>query len=253
MRPPRITLRSAAAALAALSMSAGLSLPATAQQPDVEKTWTDHSWTGSDGTDFHYVEQGEGTPVILIHGFTSSAVVNWFRTGVAQRIARTNRVIALDMRGHGDTGPSPEGSEGTMMGDVIDFLDHLGIQRAHIAGYSMGGATTAGLLREAPERFITAGLLGIGVAPADADPTPPPEGTPPGAPSPAQPVDLAAIDFPVIAINGSEDRPLEKTEPMWRQLNEFTNVVVPGRNHMQAPGDPRFGDALARFIRANNP
>lgn len=241
----------AAPVVAALTLFAVSS--ATAQAPDVDKTWTDHEFTGSDGTAFHYVEQGWGTPVILIHGFTSSAVGNWFNTNVAQKLARTNRVIALDMRGHGDTGPSPEESDGTMIGDVIELMDHLGIERAHIAGYSMGGATTAGLMREAPERFITGSLLGIGVAAPDAEPAGAPSGAPRGAPSPGQPVDLTAIEFPVLAINGSEDRPIAKTEPMWRALRDFTNVVVPGRNHMQTPRDPLFGDALARFIVANNP
>ena len=91
---------------------------------DAEQTWTDHYWEGSDGTDFHYVEQGEGIPVILIHGLTSSAVGNWFNTGIGQKLATTNRVIALDMRGHGDTGPSPEGSDGTMINDVIDISSY---------------------------------------------------------------------------------------------------------------------------------
>lgn len=241
-----------AAALLTL-VHAAAAPPAEAQIDEVEKTWTDHTWTAPDGTEFHYVEQGEGTPVILIHGFTSSAVGNWFRTGVAQKIARTNRVIALDMRGHGATGPSPENSSGTMIGDVVDFLDHLGLERAHIGGYSMGGATTAGLMREAPERFITAALLGIGVAGPSEDPPEPPEGAPPGAPAPRQPVDLTTVDFPVIAINGGEDRPHEKTERMWRELERFTHVVVPGRDHLQTPRDPRFGDALATFIRAHDP
>jgi pimeloyl-ACP methyl ester carboxylesterase len=199
------------------------------------------------------VEQGQGTPVILIHGFTSSAVGNWFRTGVAQKVARTNRVVALDMRGHGDTGPSSEDSDGTMIHDVIELMDHLGIGRAHIADYSMGGATTAGLMREAPERFITGSLLGIGVAAPGTEPSAAPAAAPRGAPSPSQPVDLTAIDFPVLAINGSEDRPIPKTEPMWRALRDFTNVVIPERGHMDAPRDPLFGDALARFIAANDP
>ena len=127
------------------------------------KTWTDHTWTSPDGTKFHYVEQGKGTPVILIHGLTSSAVGNWFNPGIAQKLAKTNRVIAIDMRGHGETGPSPQDSNGTMIHDVVDFMDFLKIQKAHIGGYSMGGATTAGLLKVAPERFMTASVMGIGI------------------------------------------------------------------------------------------
>ncbi|MAK63036.1 MAG: hypothetical protein CMK09_18865 [Ponticaulis sp.] len=249
-------LRSALLATALIGASAATA-PAFAQVTGVptgiEQTWTDHSWTAPDGTVFHYVEQGEGTPVILIHGFTSSAIGNWFRPGVAQKIATTNRVIALDMRGHGDTGPSPEDSDGTMIQDVVDFMDHLRIDKAHIAGYSMGGATTAGLMREAPERFITAGPLGIGIRKADEEPAATPARAPKGAPNPSQDVDLTQIDFPVIAINGSDDRPIPKTERMWRELKNFQMVVIPGRHHMNAVSHPGFGEALHKFIVSHNP
>ena len=247
-----------------------------------EKTWTDHYWTGQDGTKFHYVEQGEGTPIILIHGLTSSAVNNWFSTGIGQKLAKTNRVIALDMRGHGDTGPSPEDSDGTMIQDVVDFMDYLGIEKAHIGGYSMGGATTSGLLKVAPERFITASIMGIGIketeewrdnTPTDPAPVRPsrpanaaaprvdlsrradgaPRGAPRGAPDANPEVDLTKIHFPVLALNGGNDRPLAKTHRMWRELRDFKYVVIPGRNHMEACRDPLFGDALVKFIVANNP
>jgi len=244
-----------------------------------EKTWTDHTWSGPDGTKFHYVEQGQGTPVILIHGLTSSAVQNWFSTNIGQKLATTNRVIALDMRGHGDTGPSPEDSDGTMIQDVIDLMDHLKIEKAHIGGFSMGGATTAGLLKVAPERFITASVMGIGIketpewldnTPKDPTPGRPanasaptidltqrpggaPRGAPKGAPDANPEVDLTKIHFPVMALNGGNDRPLAKTHRMWRELHDFTYVVIPGRNHMEVCRDPLFGDAMVRFVTANNP
>ena len=244
-----------------------------------KKTWTDHTWTSPDGTKFHYVEQGKGVPVILIHGLTSSAVGNWFNPGIAQKLAKTNRVIALDMRGHGDTGPSPAESNGTMIQDVVDFMDFLKLEKAHIGGYSMGGATTAGLLKVAPQRFITASVMGIGIketpewlgkGPTDAATTAPassgarsvdltpradgaPRGAPKGAPDANPEVDLTKIDFPVLALNGGNDRPIAKTHRMWRELKDFSYVVIPGRNHMEACRDPLFGDALVRFITANNP
>jgi pimeloyl-ACP methyl ester carboxylesterase len=254
--------------------------------PKVAKTWTDHVWTARDGTKVHYVEQGKGVPVILIHGLTSSAVGNWFNSGVAQRIAKTNRVIALDMRGHGDTGPSPAGSKGTMIQDVIDFMDDQKIPKAHIGGYSMGGATTAGLLKVAPDRFITASVMGMGVretaewqgkTPRDPAPSAPPaaptassatlaaaggltlnnagvpRGAPMGAPEANPDVDLTRIRFPVLSLNGGDDTPLAKTHRMWRELQDYTYVVVPGRNHMQTSADPRFGEALATFISSHNP
>jgi len=249
-----------------------------------EQTWTDHRWQGSDGTDFHYVEQGEGVPIILIHGLTSSAVSNWFNTGIGQKLAATNRVIAIDMRGHGDTGESPENTDGTMINDIVEFMDYLGLDKAHIGGYSMGGATTTGLLKTVPERFITASIMGIGIretsawqgrTAVDGSAVPPaadaedtstapsrampldsrgvPRGAPNGAPEPNPEVDLTNINFPVLALNGGNDRPLAKTHRMWRELKDFKYVVIPGRNHMEAPRDPLFGDALVKFIRANNP
>lgn len=247
------------------------------------KTWTDHTWTGPDGTKFHYVEQGKGTPVILVHGLTSSAVGNWFNPGIAQKLAKTNRVIAIDMRGHGDTGPSPEDSKGTMIQDIVDFMDYLKIEKAHIGGYSMGGATTAGLLKIAPERFITAAVMGIGIketpewlgkTPTDAPTTAAaapaaapgdrsvdltrradgaPRSAPKGAPDANPEVDLTKIAFPVLALNGGNDRPIAKTHRMWRELKDFTYVVIPGRNHMEACRDPLFGDSLVRFITSNDP
>jgi pimeloyl-ACP methyl ester carboxylesterase len=252
------------------------------------KTWTDHTWISPDGTRFHYVEQGKGTPMILIHGLTSSAVTNWFNPGIAQKLAKTNRVIAIDMRGHGDTGPSPADSKGTMIQDIVDFMNYLKIDKAHIGGYSMGGATTSGLLKTAPERFITASVMGIGIketaewlgktpidVPSTASTTLPtgqpspagnpgrvdltpradgaPRGAPKGAPDANPEVDLTKINFPVLALNGGNDRPLAKTHRMWRELRDFTYVVIPGRNHMEACRDPLFGDALVKFITANNP
>lgn len=264
-----------AQAPAAAPSAAPLAFPKAALR--VPKTWTDHTFTTTTGVKLHYIEQGQGTPVILIHGLTSSAVGNWFNTGVGQRLAKTNRVIALDMRGHGDTGAVPADAKGDMIGDVVELMNFLKIEKAHIGGYSMGGATTAGLLKRAPERFITASLMGIGVketadwegkgpkdpaAPAAATaPTPRmetnaagiPRGAPSGAPVANQDVDLTKIKFPVLSINGSNDYPLSKTHRMWRELEDYTYVVIPGRNHMQASGDPLFGEKLAQFIVAHDP
>jgi pimeloyl-ACP methyl ester carboxylesterase len=216
-------------------------------------------------------------------------VSNWFNPGIAQKLAKTNRVIAIDMRGHGETGPSPADSSGTMIQDIVDFMDYLKIQKAHIGGYSMGGATTSGLLKVAPERFLTASVMGIGIketpewvgkTPTDAPATPAaaapaatapspagnpggvnltpradgaPMGAPKGAPDANPEVDLTKINFPVLALNGGNDRPISKTHRMWRELRDFTYVVIPGRNHLEACRDPLFGDALVRFITSHNP
>src|SRR5688500_17295455 len=129
-----------------------------------EEEWYTHGYFNvSDGTKLHYVEAGEGTPVILIHGAGGSAVGNWFANGIAKALIETNRVIGLDMRGHGLSEAGPEGGRGNMSKDVLEFMEQQGIEKAHIGGYSMGGGVTLGILATNPEKFITASFQGSGI------------------------------------------------------------------------------------------
>jgi pimeloyl-ACP methyl ester carboxylesterase len=76
-------------------------------------------------------------------------------------------VVALDCRGHGESGKplDPEAYGGTKMADdVIALMDHLGINVADLMGYSMGGMLSASLLVRRPERFRSVILAGIGDA-----------------------------------------------------------------------------------------
>ena len=112
------------------------------------------------GVRLRYVEQGAGEPVVLVHGFTNTLEV-WAKNGIVQDLARNYRVIAFDSRGHGKSDkphePARYGRE--MALDVVRLLDHLGIQRAHIAGYSLGGYVVSQLLTLHPERFLSATLV----------------------------------------------------------------------------------------------
>ena len=135
--------------------------------PALTQGWKDKFWTGPDGTKFHYCEAGpaNGTPVILIHGSGGTAT-NWMANGLGMALAKTNRVIALEMRGHGQTvGPDGKRQRRTpnMDLDVLAFMDGMGIKKAHIGGFSMGGAITAQLLARAPDRFYSAHFGGSGV------------------------------------------------------------------------------------------
>src|SRR5262245_1879532 len=133
--------------------------------PIVSGGWQEKFWTHADGTKFHYLEMGTGTPVILIHGSGGTAL-NWMANGLGASLAKTNRVLAIDMRGHGQTvGPDGKRQQRTpnMDLDVLAFMDALGIQRAHIGGFSMGGSVTSQVMARAPERFITAHFGGSGV------------------------------------------------------------------------------------------
>ena len=130
---------------------------------------THEFFTTSDGIKIHYMQLGaSGSYVVLIHGYTGSAEGNWFRNGIAAALAANHRVVALDCRNHGRS-DKPQLNGPGKADDVIELMDHLKIQTAHIHGYSMGGAITGQLLASHPERFITAAFGGSGFPEVDAE------------------------------------------------------------------------------------
>jgi pimeloyl-ACP methyl ester carboxylesterase len=255
----------------------------------------------------HYVTLGDsGSWVVLIHGYTGSAEGNWFANGIAVALAGNHRVVAIDCRNHGRSDKPVPGGPGKAE-DVIEMMDHLGIQRAHIHGYSMGGGITGRLMALVPDRMITAGFGGSGVRETDetwiamvppdvegvdpneavasrnlrisaamnngksreeaealADqpraPRRPPAATPAEAGAAAAPqgpaLDLETIEMPVLAVNGEFDRPFAKTHRLWRELRNFTNVVLPGKSHLTAivagQMPPEYLNAVVRFIDSND-
>jgi pimeloyl-ACP methyl ester carboxylesterase len=114
-----------------------------------------------------YLDEGEGDPILLVHGFASSKHVNWAYPGWVSELTRNGRrVIALDLRGHGESSKlyDPEQySIEILASDVIALMDHLKVERADIMGYSLGGRTTAYLARYQPARLRSAILGGIGI------------------------------------------------------------------------------------------
>jgi pimeloyl-ACP methyl ester carboxylesterase len=114
-----------------------------------------------------YLDEGEGDPILLVHGFASTKDVNWvYPTWVSELKKNGRRVIALDNRGHGESGKLYDAQAydiGTMAGDVRALMDHLDIERADIMGYSLGARMTAWLSLHAPERLRSAILGGIGI------------------------------------------------------------------------------------------
>jgi pimeloyl-ACP methyl ester carboxylesterase len=228
-----------------------------------------------------YLTLGDrGSWVVLIHGYSDSAQRMWFTTGIAPVLARNHRVVALDNRNHGESGKPQPGGPGRAQ-DIVELMDHLKIDRAHIHGYSMGGALTGQLLALIPGRFITAGFGGSGLQETDpalraqaaaldeaapkaqgADAaamerfrarvatTLPAASAPPAAPPP---IDLAALTIPILGINGSFDSPYAKTHRLWREAKTFQNVILPGKTHLTAiavggPMPPEYVQAMSRFI-----
>ncbi len=125
----------------------------------------------SDGVRIAFVdaapESGAGEPIVLVHGFASNHVVNWVNTHwVKVLLASGRRVIALDNRGHGLSeklyDPSAYASQ-VMAADVRNLIDHLGLGRVDVMGYSMGARITAHLALAAPDRVRSALLGGLGI------------------------------------------------------------------------------------------
>jgi thiosulfate/3-mercaptopyruvate sulfurtransferase len=118
----------------------------------------------SNGTRVHFTVEGEGEPVVLLHGFAVNADLNWRLPGITLSLSRKYRVIAMDLRGHGLSGkPHDIAAYGTeMVDDVVRLLDHLGIKEAHVAGYSLGAVIALKLAATHPDRLLSASLLGAG-------------------------------------------------------------------------------------------
>ncbi len=114
-----------------------------------------------------YLDEGDGDPIVLVHGFASTKEVNWLHPGWVATLTRDGRrVIALDNRGHGASGKLYDPSayhSATMADDVRALLDHLKIERADVMGYSMGARITAFLAVKHPERVRSTILGGLGI------------------------------------------------------------------------------------------
>ena len=118
----------------------------------------------SNGVKIAYVVQGQGEPVILIHGWLASAGVNWVLPGTFALLAKDFQVIALDVRGHGLSGkPTQVEAYGPeLVEDIVRLLDHLKIEKAHLVGYSMGGIIALNFVAKHPDRVLSATLGGMG-------------------------------------------------------------------------------------------
>ena len=122
-----------------------------------------------EGLELAYFDEGDpsGRPVLLIHGFASSAMVNWVHPGWLQTLAASgHRVIAIDNRGHGgsDKPHDPAAYHPSLMAaDAAALLDHLDIGRADVFGYSMGARISAFLTVEHPDRVRSLVLGGLGM------------------------------------------------------------------------------------------
>ena len=143
-------------------------------------------------------------PVLLIHGFASNRNENWRRMGWYGALERRGmRLVALDLRGHGESGKPHDAADyarETMLGDIFALMDHLQIARADLFGYSMGARLALAAALAKPDRVGDLILGGVGGRLFD----PPPAGT-------------------AMADAMRADNPDAITEPLLRSFRQFAD------------------------------
>ena len=240
-----------------------------------------------DGVEIAFLDEGEGEPIVLVHGFASTKEVNWVFPGWVTTLTRAGRrVIALDNRGHGESTKlyEPAAYHSSLMAeDVRALLDHLGLGRADVMGYSMGARITAFLALAHPERVRSAVLGGLGIrlvdgvglpetvaqaleAPALADVSDPTgymfrafaEQTRSdlgalaacmrGSRQTLSPSEVGRIAVPVLVAVGSKDAVAGSPEQLAALIPGARALIIPGRDHMLAVGDRAFKTGVLEFL-----
>lgn len=114
------------------------------------------------GIEIDYELRGSGPAVVLVHGFACGQRM-WFQQ--ARVLGRRYQVVTYDMRGHGGSS-APESvadyNDGAFVGDLAGLLDHLGIERCVLVGFSMGGGPALGLALRQPQRVAGLVLADVG-------------------------------------------------------------------------------------------
>ena len=128
-------------------------------------------YVDSSGVNIHYHVEGDGPPLVLQHGLSSS-LQNWYACGFVEELAKDYRLIMVDARGHGRSGKPHEPKDYDLklrVNDVLAVMDDLGVDKAHYMGYSMGGRIGFGIVLHALDRFHSLILGGISADTANTD------------------------------------------------------------------------------------
>lgn len=242
----------------------------------------------SNGYELAYMDEGAGPPILLIHGFGSSYRVNWVNPGWVETLVQAGRrVIAFDNRGHGASDkPHDVGAyrPAALAEDARNLLDHLGIGRADVMGYSMGARITAFLALAHPGMVKAAvfGGLGYGIvtgigdwAPVvaaleveDAASVTDPIGLmfrkfadQTGSDRVAlaacmkatrQPIsadELALLHMPVLIAVGEKDELAGSPEALAEIIPAAEVLNIPKRDHMLAVGDKVYKAGVLDFLK----
>jgi pimeloyl-ACP methyl ester carboxylesterase len=240
-----------------------------------------------DEVELAYLDEGAGEPIVLVHGFASTAAVNWVHPGWFTTLKNARRrVIALDNRGHGASTKlyDPSAYHSAIMAeDVRALLDHLDLARADVMGYSMGARIAAFLALRHPQRLrsvVFGGLgghliEGIGIPATVADALEAPslaEVTDPvgrtfrafaeqtrsdlkalaaclrGSRQTLPRAEIAAIPMPALIAIGSKDTVAGGGQELASLLPQGQLLDIPGRDHMTAVGDKVFKQGVLAFL-----
>ena len=234
-----------------------------------------------------YLDEGDGEPILLIHGFASSKEVNWVQPGwFATFKGAGRRVIALDNRGHGRSAKlyDPADYHTTKMAsDARTLLAHLRIGRADVMGYSMGARITAFLALDTPELTRSVVLGGLGVHLVDGVGLPESIADAMEAPSLADVTDpqghtfrsfadktksdrralaacirgsrqemthqqVASIKAPTLVAIGTRDLVAGSPDKLVALMPNARSLPIPDRDHMMAVGDKVFKAGVLEFL-----
>lgn len=223
----------------------------------------------SKGVKINYIVQGKGEPVILIHGFLSSAGINWKLTGVIDLLAKDHQAIAMDVRGHGMSDkPTKEDAYGPeLVEDVVRLMDHLKISKAHIVGYSMGGIITANFVAKHPDRVLSGTLGGMGWLPAGVAAQIGFGGLGKANSDDARglcfrslgklgitPEEIKSIKAPMTIIVGEKDDLIKKlyVESAKKVRPDWPVAEIKNGDHITCIGQPDFKEAIAAWIKKNS-
>ncbi|MGL4443237.1 MAG: alpha/beta fold hydrolase [Alsobacter sp.] len=246
----------------------------------------------SDGVSIAYIDETPaddiGEPIVLVHGFASNHAVNWVNTlWVKTLLGSGRRVVALDNRGHGASeklyDPAAYGSD-AMARDVARLMDHLGIARADVMGYSMGARITAHLALSHPGKVRAALLGGLGIhlvqgvglplGIADAMDAPSVESLSDpmqrmfrafaeqtrsdlralaacirGSRQTLTPEQVGAIRVPVLVSVGTKDPVAGDPHALAALIPGARAFDIPGRDHNLAVGDRSHREAVLAFLK----
>jgi pimeloyl-ACP methyl ester carboxylesterase len=127
-------------------------MPAATMSSAQEIKPASSGYVPANGIRVYYEVYGEGKPVILLHGAYCTIEMNWAQ--LIPQLAKTRKVIALELQGHGHTPYSERKlSRETLASDVEKVMEHLKIDSADIVGYSFGGQVAYQFAIQSPKRL----------------------------------------------------------------------------------------------------